>query len=250
MAFIYLVGIVTTNVFVTVGGWQLAFLGFVFPVTVLGFVLAWKAIPTIVPPKRSPRRAALFQGLKAVSGNRSAMLSLVGTVLAMSSMNFWAVFSTSFWRQQFLVSRDFMSWFNIANTPCFAVGSLLCSRLSHRFGRRLVTVLAVFFQGVSVYGVSTATEVWLSLAFGLLSSFIGGIMITALTSYNLEQDPQYQGTMMSLSFMATNMGGIVGGAVGGIMLLLFNYRVLGMTLGTLGIIASLIFQCCTKNPTK
>jgi predicted MFS family arabinose efflux permease len=114
----------------------------------------------------------------------------------------------------------------------------------------LVTVLAVFFQGVSVYGVSTATEVWLSLAFGLLSSFIGGIMITALTSYNLEQDPQYQGTMMSLSFMATNMGGIVGGAVGGIMLLLFNYRVLGMTLGTLGIIASLIFQCCTKNPTK
>jgi predicted MFS family arabinose efflux permease len=178
------------------------------------------------------------------------MLSLVGTVLAMSSMNFWAVFSTSFWRQHFLVSRDFMSWFNIANTPCFAMGSLLCGRLAQRLGRRLVTVLAVFVQGLLVYGVSNATEVWLSLSFGLLNSFIGGIMITALTSYNLEQVPQYHGTMMSLSFMATNMGGIVGGAVGGVMLLLFNYRVLGMTLGTLGIIASLIFQYGTRDPTK
>ena len=70
-------------------------------------------------------------------------------------------------------------------------------------------------------------------------------MITAFSSLTLEHVPRFRGTMMSLSSAALSTGAAVGTGLGGLVLLSFDYSVLGLTLGSMGIVAALIFYLFT-----
>ena len=77
-----------------------------------------------------------------------------------------------------------------------------------------------------------------------------GIKNTAHNSLALEQIPEYPGTMMSLSEVSRYTAQMVGNGLGGLILILTNYQLLGLTLGLFAIAASAIYQFFTMDPTR
>jgi len=75
-------------------------------------------------------------------------------------------------------------------------------------------------------------------------------MITAFSSLTLEQVPTYRGTMMSLSSASMSMGDVIGGAVGGLLLIKFDYGVLGITFGAVAVVGALVFHFIAVDTTR
>ena len=82
-----------------------------------------------------------------------------------------------------------------------------------------------------------------------LSGVFGGIVAASSSGLTLEQVPQYRGTMMSLHYAAWSLGTAVGTGVGGVALLLHSYGMLGLILGSFGLIAALVFYAWARDPT-
>jgi hypothetical protein len=55
--------------------------------------------------------------------------------------------------------------------------------------------------------------------------------------------------MMSLSSTAISMGQMTGGAVGGLLVILINYGVLGIWQGVIAIMTAAIFYLFARDPT-
>jgi predicted MFS family arabinose efflux permease len=55
---------------------------------------------------------------------------------------------------------------------------------------------------------------------------------------------------MSLQYAFVSIGSTIGAAIGGLTLILYDYKELGIILGSMGIIAAIIFQFATTDPTE
>ena len=55
---------------------------------------------------------------------------------------------------------------------------------------------------------------------------------------------------MSLFAAFAGIGVAIGAGIGGLTLILYNYEVLGVILGSVGIIAAIIFKLVTVDPTR
>ena len=93
-------------------------------------------------------------------------------------------------------------------------------------------------------------HLWLAFVFSGLSALFGGIVVATSSGLTLEQVPQYRGTMMSMHYAAWSLGTALGTGVGGVALLLFDYGMLGLALGSLGLVAALVFHLLTVDPTR
>jgi len=207
------------------GGWRLAFLGFVLPICVLAFLLAAKGLPVTSEGSHSViSLGSYFEGFKRVFSNRSADACLVGTALSWSAWQAILLYSSSFYRQRFLVSTGFASVLLMGAAVCFTVGNLVSGRLTKRFGRKPFTVLSALFTGIFVISYTNVSNLWLSVVLSFLGSLFSGMRFTASNSLTLEQSPGYRGTMMSISTAADQAGAALGAAVGGLLLLLLNYE--------------------------
>jgi predicted MFS family arabinose efflux permease len=75
-----------------------------------------------------------------------------------------------------------------------------------------------------------------------------GLAASASMSLTLEQMPDRRGTMMSLFAAFTGIGVAIGAGIGGLTLILYNYEMLGIILGSMGMIAAIIFKFLTVDP--
>jgi len=233
------------------GGWRSAFLGFVLPICVLALMLAAKGLPaTSKSPHSATSLGSYFEGFKRVFSNRSADACLVGTALSSAAWLALLLYSSSFNRQRFLVSTGLASLILMGAAVCFVVGNLVCGRLTKRFGRKPFTVLTALFTGIFVISYTNVPNLWLSVVLGYLGSLFSGMRFTASNSLTLEQVPGYRGTMMSMSTAADQGGAALGAGVGGLLLLLFNYEGMAISLGAIGIAAAAIFQFLAIDPTR
>jgi len=89
----------------------------------------------------------------------------------------------------------------------------------------------------------------ISAAVVCLGWFLLGVRDTAATSLIIEQLPLYAGIMMSLNRAVTQVGFSMGSGLGGVFLLLFDYKLMFVGLGVLGILSAMVFQWLTVDPT-
>jgi predicted MFS family arabinose efflux permease len=245
MASAYLVGSSLTNV---ISDWRLMFLLFLLPLTSVTFVLALKGIPTTSTNDASSQQYQ--QAFKAVLFNKSALACFIGRLLYTIPVNAVGLsLASSFYRQIFLVDKAFMSIAFIGGSLTVVVGSLVGGRLVNRVGRKRLTVITSFLLGAVIISYINIPNLWVSIIVWMISGLANGIFNTAYTSLALEQAPDNQATMMSLSEVFFYVAIAVGNALAGMLLLAFNYEIVSL-MGILSCIGAFIFHVFTIDPTN
>jgi predicted MFS family arabinose efflux permease len=245
MASAYLVGSSLVSI---IGDWRLMFLVLLLPLALINLVLAMKSIPST--PSDTSSSKEYQQAFKDVLFNKSALACLIAyTLVHMGGNTLVATFSASFFRQTFLIDTAFVSFAFMGASSMTIVGSLMGGRLVNRFGRKPVTVFSALLVGVLSILYVNVTHLWASLVLWFVDGLFVGIVMTAYNSLALEQAPAYRSTMMSLSEVSLFGGVAIGSALGGVLLLAFNYQILGL-LGIFVLIGSLLFHFFTIDPTQ
>ncbi len=233
------------------GGWRTPFLVFVVPLVALGTVLSYLGLPSVPSGEEvSDDGRGIGEGFREVLMNRSAVACLLGSALNAACWQAIVFYSASFLRQTFQVSAGFASLYIIGGASIYTVGSLFSGRIINRFGRKRTTVAMSVLAGAFTLLYYNVPDLWISTALSYVASLFTGFRSSASGSLTLEQVPAYRGTMMSVSSATGNMGVALGAGIGGLMLLWYDYNMLGVTLGGAGIAASLLFQILTREPTE
>lgn len=244
----YLIGAPLIAILAGLGSWRTAFLLWVTPVALLGIGSVMISLPSENEEMRGASNVNYAASFKAVLMNRSAIACLLGVALIMASYQAILVYSASFYRQQFLVSRSYASMLVIGGALFFTVGSIGCARLVKRYGRKPVIVINGVIGGLLIASYTNIPNFWFSVS----ARFLGGLFIafafSALNSLTLEQVPEHRGTLMSISQAVTSIGSAIGSFIGGMALLWYGYPLMGISLGALAISSAVITYFLASEP--
>ncbi len=233
------------------GGWRLAYLAYIFPVTVIGLASGLFGIPPsrTVPSDDSDYRTYI-DAFRDILKDRSALACVACTALSIAAFQTLGAYAISSFVERFGISSALRAPIWSVLTFTGAMGSFLGGRLVERLGRRPVAIAGALMMGVFAAGFTNVDGFWPSLGLTVLCGVSWTIYIPASTSLTLEQIPRLRGSMMSLNNAARHLGIAIGSAIGGIILLNSGYGALGLALGSLGVVASVIYRLFTVDPTK
>ncbi|MBC8498037.1 MFS transporter [Candidatus Bathyarchaeota archaeon] len=245
----YLIGAPVFAYISGIGGWRWAFLGFVLPLSVLSLMFAAYGLPR---PRSDEggRGGSVLEAFRAVFTSASATSCLVGNLIIMSTWSTHLSFSSSLLRQKFLVSTGFASLSTIVGATCFIAGSVSSGRLVNKVGRKRLAVLLTIPAGLLLLGVYNLEYLPLVLVFSWLGALINGMLLSATSNLTLEQLPMFRGTMMSISSATGSLGSAIGTAFGGWILVTYYYHQLGWFMGAFNLVAVLLYNFFTKDPTR
>ena len=231
-------------------GWRSYLLVYVLPVSVVAFILAFFSIPKKgAIQKTSGSAKAFFSSFKQVLYNKSAGACLLGSAF-ISSASVWSSFASSFMRQEFNVSVQIVALVVFGVILIYALGSVIGGYLVNRVGRKRFVVCSYILRGLLIAATALMPNFLGAVIMSLFATLLGGLGITAGRSLSLEQAPKSRGTMMSMSGVFWSLGGIIGAAVGGLVLSQFGYQILGVAFGVFGILAAFVIFLLVKDPCK
>lgn len=244
----YVVGSQAIVFLARMGGWRAAYLGFVTPVILISFVLAWVGLPKASDGTREGH-GSFMEGFKTVLMRGSAASCLFATVLRTASFQLVLLYATSFFREQFAASRGLASTIMTVVALSYTVGSLASGRLVDKYGRKSLTMVTTFLAGSLTILMTRSTDFMVAIILDLLSAWFFGMSASVAQSLNLEQVPEFRGIMMSLNSASGGLGGALGAGIGGFALLTFGYGMSGLILGALGVVSALIYMFLTTDPS-
>ena len=232
------------------GGWRVTFLVLLLPIALLSIIVSYLGIPSEEDPVLVAVNVSPLVGFRRVFSNRSASWCLLGTVLAAASWIGSLAYMMSYFRQSFLLSTLYASILLSGLALSKTFGHLTVSRLIAKFGRKPFTVGSLALLGFLTAAYMITDILSLSLVAVVLSCVFSGYMNSSGASLNLEQVPEYRGSMMSLNVAAFGLGGSLGTGLGGAVLVSFGYDGLGVFLGVLSLTSALIYHYFTIDPTR
>jgi len=245
----YLIGAPIVGYIANLWGWRMAFLGFMLPVSLVSLILAYFGIPRESEPTESEGKSGYYlDGFKKVFTNRSAVTCLLGASLGMATWTATLSYSISFFRQRFSISTSWASLILSGLALCFTLGSLSSGYLINIIGRKEFTVISTLLLGLITITYVNLGIFWLSLALAFVSCILAGMRYSASDNLTLEQIPEFRGTMMSISSAASSLGSTLGAGIGGMSLVAWGYGGLGLTLGSFGIIAAVVYTLFAVDP--
>ncbi|MFB3888979.1 MAG: MFS transporter [Candidatus Bathyarchaeia archaeon] len=246
----WFVGAPVAGLLTGIGGWRSVILLFFLPLSVAGLVLTYFSVPSMSRKHEPPvGREAYLSSFKQVFLNRSAAACLIGGMLFMAS-HVWGIYGITFYRQQFSVPVEYAAFIIVGTTTFGAFGNVIGGRLVNRVGRKRLTVLTLGFASMLVAVLVYVPNVWLALSISFLNAWLRQVGFTAIYSLNLEQAPKSRGTMMSISGVLNALGAAFGAALGGPVLDLFGFQILGPTLAALGLASVSVYHFWAKDPCK
>lgn len=246
----YLIGAPVIAYLAGIGSWRTAFLFWVLPVTLLGILSVIFGLPSRKDETHQGANVDIVASFKAVFTNRSALSCLVGSALLMASVQAVLVYGASFYRQQFLVSRSYASLFVIGDAIFFTIGSVGSARLVNRYGCKPVIVITGLIGGLFVSAYTLLPILWVSAAARFLCMLFIGFSLSALNSLILEQVSENRGTLMSINSAITSVGSSLGSFIGGLMLLLYGYTLVGVSLGVMAVASALVIHFLAVDPNQ
>ncbi len=250
-ALAYSIGQPAIGLIASLSGWRLGYLGLILPIALLGLFLSLVGLPAeshMTHPTAS--RVGYLEGFSQIVRNRSAFACLIGVVFWNAGFVSILTYSTSFYREQFMMSMPLMSILNIGRMLCYIFASLVCGRLLNRYERRSITVSTGVLGGLSTIVFFLMPDLWISLIVSCLSYLFTGLVSVAMASLILEQIPRLRGTMMSLYTTAGTIGTALGGLFGGLLLVSFNYEIMGAFLGFMYIMSATVYHFLVIDPER
>ena len=234
-----------------IGGWQLPYLVYAFPFPLLSLLLVFKGLPSESDSEKGSKSGgSLIAGYRGVLSNRSAIACLVSNALAGATFSGLTVYSVSFYREHFLLSKGTATYFLVGAALIYTVGSLISSRFVIKLGRKQVTYLSALMTGVFTVIFTVIPVLWISMVSALFACLFAGIRSTAHVSLIVEQVPEFRGTIMSMSAAFVNLGTALGSGLGGLALLWYSYEAIGPTLGLFGLASAIIVYLIAVDPTR
>jgi DHA1 family inner membrane transport protein len=232
-----------------IGDWRLAFLGYVFPFAFLSLVLSVTGIPS--PPQETVRNKQARQyveSFKAILTNKSAVACLAGNALGNAGWQAIFLYSSSFFRQRYYVSTELASLLVFGGALCVTLGSLVSGRVVDRVGRKRLVVFVSGLLGICLMLYTAVSSLLFATGARFLGSWLAGMMFSASASLELEQLPRFRGTMMSLSAAMQGVGSALGAAIGGFVLLIYDYELVGLSLGALAVVGAIVVHVLAIDP--
>jgi MFS family permease len=153
-------------------------------------------------------------------------------------------------RQELMISRDFASLVMMITALAYSVASLIAGRFVNMFGRKIITSVSLVIASVSMVIFYMSNSLWIALIFLVVLAWFIGMSVSAGQSLNLEQVPEFRGTMMSLATAFGGIGSTLGAGVGGYVLLVSNWGTLGLVFGLMGIFGAIIVYLFAIDPIK
>ncbi len=245
----WIIGTYVISFIASFGGWRLAFLGYAMILPLLGFVLASRGLPSL-SHQSTISGENYVEAFKSVFSNRSAVACLIGILLASVSSQGIYFYSFSFLRQRYLTPMGWVAVICSAASICFFLGSFFSGTFVDKFGRKTMTVSGLLMFSLSTIFYTNLPSLGLSVVFTVIGHLFGALQYSAANSLSLEQVPRYRGSMMSINSAAYYMGNALGAGVGGFLLLLYNWNMLGIALGAIGIAATVIYHLLSIDPTR
>jgi len=247
----YFIGAPLMSLLSSFGGWRIVLISFIVPLALLVLPLMGISIPQAKQKVGASIASGTYaQSLIKIMSNKSAIGCLAGTVFRYIVFAALLFYGTAFTIERFNLSIDLASMVILLAALSFTLGSLTCSPVTRKLGRKSSTVISVLLAGLFTISYAYAPTVRLSLALMSVAGWFDGLASSASTSLTLEQIPELRGVMMSLSYAFVGVGSTIGAAIGGLTLILYDYEELGIILGSMGIIAGIIYQFLTVDPTE
>jgi len=159
------------------------------------------------------------------------------------------VLGISFLREQHHISKEIASLIYSGFAIAVFAGALSGGKIVERFGRKRSTVYLTMAYGLSAILFATVPDPLVAAALGILSCLLVGLRQPSINSLTVEQIPAMRGPLMSLSQASENIGGMIGAAIAGLLLLSFGWITCGVLLASAVILASIILQALAKDPT-
>jgi predicted MFS family arabinose efflux permease len=231
------------------GGWRLAFLAVMLPLASLSLILSYVWVPD-VRSKEGGGSISLFSGYRATVSNLSAATCLVGTLLASALWPASLTYTVSYFRESFQLSTYWASLLLSSLALSKTGGHMTSGYVINRYGRKRVTVYSILLLGVTTAGYLTLGSLWPAVAVANVACFIAGYMDSSVTAFNLEQVPDYRGSMMSLSNAVYLLGASIGTGVGGFILVTSSYAWLGVFFLAASMVSAAVYQVFTVDPLK
>jgi predicted MFS family arabinose efflux permease len=254
-----LVGTPVIGFVTNVAGWRFVFIFLALPVAVAGLVLAFLTLPSgSMERHHAADKKAYSNSFKQVLSNRSAVSCLVGGIFGGAAGGL-GLFGIAFYRQNFLgpmgfaeeTIRGYAVAIMLIAAAMYVIASLVVGRLAKRFGAKTLTVAGALGNGVLIMTFFFMPSLLTALPFDMAHVWFAAAAVTAVQYLALDQVPKTRGTMMSLNMMFGTLGGLIGTAIGGLMLVLFHqYQAVGLALGALGITSAAVIYFFVKDPTR
>lgn len=222
--------------------WRYSFLIFIAPYSLLSMFLARKMLPSHRSQNPDVPEKAYLDGYRVVLSSRSAIACLIGTSLAAASWVGMITYVTSYLRDNFLLSQGQASLVLSVLSLGVLIGSYAGGRLVNRFGRKNLVVITLSLVGLLMMGLMKMPDLKTTMILISVMSIVGGIRFTASNTLNIEQVPSVRGTFMSMNMAAGSLGAALGSGIGGLALYLHGWGLVGISLGTLAILAMCVFQ--------
>jgi predicted MFS family arabinose efflux permease len=246
----FLIGAPIMGVLSGFGGWRIAVLMFIVPFSIVALPFAGVSIPLGKQSSRAGHESSAHgKGFIKILSNRSATGCLFGNSFRVAVATALLSYGTAFTMERFGLTISLAS-IVILLVALFATLGNLIERPIRKRGRKAATVVSVLFAGFFTISYAMARSFLVSVVLMFGAGLFDGLAASSSMSLTLEQMPDLRGTMMSLFAAFTGIGVVIGAGIGGLTLILYNYEVLGIILGSMGIIAAIIFRSLTVDPTS
>jgi len=228
-----------------IGDWRRAYFFYAIPIAAASLILTKLSVPL---RKTKGKKVELLSAFKALIGNRSALSCLMYFLLNSITFQFLGMLSISFLREHRALPKGVSSLIYSVLALAVFVGALAGGRIVDRYGRKHSTVFITLIYGLSAILFVTVPNVYIATAIGIFSGLMMGLRQPAANSLTIEQIPEIRGSIMSLSTASDNIGGMIGAAMAGFLLLNYGWIAAGVFLASAAILAGIVLQIFAKDP--
>jgi predicted MFS family arabinose efflux permease len=229
-----------------IGDWRRALLLYAIPIAAASLALVRLSIPL---RKTTGRKVELASAFRKLLANRSAITCLVYFLLNSVTWQIVGVLSISFLREHHHLSKAFTSLVYSGFAVAVFVGALSGGRIVNVYGRKPSTVFITLAYSVTAILFVITPNAHFAAGLGILTCLLMGLRQPAINSLTVEQIPEIRGSIMSLSAASGNVGGMIGAAMAGFLLLNYGWITAGVSLGSAAILAGILLQIFAKDPT-
>jgi MFS transporter, DHA1 family, inner membrane transport protein len=232
------------------GDWRMVMITLTLPTVLAGLLLSGLVIPKhrIINTTQQVKEPFMV-GCKQAFSSPSAMSALAVTMLmfAEGSIGYYTV---SFFRDHFEMSVSWGSTFVLIGSVVAAAGGVAAGLIVNRVGRKRLGNVTFIVASLLTVAFMLMPDVWLSSGLSILRYWFAAMTSTAGGCLILEQLPKYRATVMSLNTAFMNVGMLMSSLIGGFILNAYSYQVLGLILGSLGVVGTIVWVTLVKDPTK